>query len=61
MSLMTEADLRHLEDTSAPISDGERAQAAAEIRRLRELVSASASGGCGDSIETTEAEAVELS
>lgn len=43
MSTMTEADLRHLEDTSAPISDGERAQAAAEIRRLQALVDEMAS------------------
>lgn len=34
---MTEADLRHLADTSAPISDDERVQAAAEIRHLRAL------------------------
>lgn len=39
MSTMTDADLRHLEDTSAPISDQERIQAAAEIRRLRGLIS----------------------
>lgn len=38
VSTMTEADLRHLEDSSAPISDGERIQAAAEIRRLKALV-----------------------
>lgn len=32
---MTEADLRHLADDSAPISDEERRQAAAEILRLQ--------------------------
>lgn len=40
MLTMTEADLRHLEDTSAPISDEERAQAAAEIRRCHGLLNA---------------------
>lgn len=40
MLTMTEADLRHLEDTSSPISDEERTQAAAEIRRLRALINA---------------------
>lgn len=35
---MTESDLRHLEDDSAPISDEERRAAAAEIRRLRGVV-----------------------
>lgn len=38
MSFMTEADLLHLQDTSAPISDEERLQAAAEITRLRALI-----------------------
>ncbi len=59
---MTEADLRHLEDTSAPISDAERAQAAAEIRRLRMLVGNPQTDECEHdaSIETSEADAVEV-
>ncbi len=32
---MTEEDIKHLEDDSAPISDQERQQAAAYIRMLR--------------------------
>jgi hypothetical protein len=35
---MTDADLLHLQNTSAPISDEERLQAAAEITRLRGLI-----------------------
>jgi hypothetical protein len=38
MSFMTEADLQHLRNTSAPISDEERLQAATEITRLRALI-----------------------
>ncbi|WP_454908415.1 hypothetical protein [Variovorax gossypii] len=35
---MTDADLQHLQDTTAPICDEERQQAAAEIIRLRALI-----------------------
>lgn len=34
---MTEEDIKHLEDDSAPISDEERVQTAAYIRHLQKL------------------------